>query len=424
MSRHRRGGAYILVLGVAMLVTVIGMAALMTTRLAAREANSSTDWEEAGTLAQAAVEHAISYLNAKVTANPTGWRAAFTSYTPGSGVYAFTQSAGRGTFNWAVKDEVDGNFSNNYVDPFRLYGIGKVGLATRVYSVQIVPAGSPLDVLRCAVHANGNVTQSGVICCGSNAAGYTGPLSSNAKISFTNFVYGNVEAVTTSGANSLVKGTLTTPAAVKTMPSPGVYNLYLNKATVIPWSALSNSIAPGLLSSTYNPYGTTNPDGVYSITVPAAQSLTISSSRIKGTLLISMSGGSLNLTGPILWEPNRTDFPILIINGSGVSVSISGSTTWLSESAVGMDLDGDNLTTHDLPPQYRGLIHIIGSTNTVMVSNNAYIRGLLLTDGALSTSGQTTFVSDSTLYTKPPIGYGLGDQLMIVPGSWVWDSTP
>src|SRR4051812_43364461 len=158
---HRRGGAYILVLGVAMLITVIGMGALMTTRLAARDANSSTDWEEAGTLAQAGVEHAISYLNAKVTASPATWRSAFTSYT--SGAYTFTQSAGRGTFAWVVKDEVDGNFSNNYVDPFRVYGIGKVGLATRVYSVQVVPAGSPLDVLRCGLHAGGDVLTTGNI---------------------------------------------------------------------------------------------------------------------------------------------------------------------------------------------------------------------------------------------------------------------
>jgi hypothetical protein len=413
---NRRGGAYILVLGVAMLVTVIGMGALMTTRLAAREANSATDWEEAGTLAQAAVDHAISYLNAKVTASPAGWRSAFTSYT--TGAYTFTQSAGRGTFNWVVKDEVDANFSNNYQDPFRVYGIGKVGLATRVYSVQVVPAGTALDVLRCGLHANGSVTTAGTITLGS------GPISSNGNTNTGAKITGNVETVTQSGTSTNVSGTLSVGAAVKTMPSSGIYNVYLAKATAIPWSSLTNSITPGLLSSTYNPYGSTNPDGVYSIAVPAGQSFQISSSRIKGTLVISMTGGSFTLTGPIEWDPNRADYPILVLNGSTVTVSIGGSTTWLSESTVGIDLNGNGTTTDDLPPQYRGLMHIIGSGNSVAVAANAYVKGSLVVDGSVTTSGQATFVSDPNLTTRPPIGYGKGDQLMIVPGSWVWDSTP
>jgi hypothetical protein len=406
------------VLGVALLVTVIGMAALMTTRLAAREANSSTDWEEAGVLAQGAVEQGMAYLNAKVTASPAAWRSAFTSYTTGNS-YAFTQSAGRGSFAWAVKDELDGNFSNNYQDPFRLYGIGKVGQSTRVFSVTVVPAGTALDALRCGVHTNGDITTSGNITLGA------GPLSTNGKVNTGAVITGNVECTNQSGSSGNVSGTLTVSSAMaKTMPSAGMYNVYLAKATAIPWTSLSSSIAPGLLSPTYNPYGSPNPDGVYSIAVPAGQSFSISGSRIKGTLVISMTGGTFTLTGPILWEPNRADYPILVFNGSSVSVSIAGSTTWLSESTVGIDLNGNGNTTDDLPPQFRGLMHIIGGGNSVTVNGNAFVKGSLIVDGSMTTSGQSSYISDPTLTTRPPIGYGRGDQLMIVPGSWVWDSTP
>src|SRR5690349_17468631 len=91
--RARRGGAYILVLGVALLVTVIGAGALLATRVSGKEARTYTDWEEAGTLAQSAVEQAIACLNQQIAANPGTWRNAYTSYTSGAAA-AFTQTMG------------------------------------------------------------------------------------------------------------------------------------------------------------------------------------------------------------------------------------------------------------------------------------------------------------------------------------------
>ncbi len=418
--RARRGGAYILVLGVALLVTVIGMGALLTSRLGARQAATASDWEEAGLLAQAAVEDAISNLNGRITASPSTWRNSLTSYVAASGSYAFTQSIGRGTMAWAVKDELDGNFSNNYQDPFRLYGIGKVGQATRVYSVQVVPGGTALDVLRCGAHAAGNVTNNGVVCLGA------GPLSSNAAINALATVWGSIECATHSGAPSNIKGSTNVGMPAKTMPSAGIYNVYLAKATAMSWTSFNaGSSAGACITPTNNPFGSTNPEGIYSLAIPTGQSATMCNMRIKGTMVISMTGGTLNISGPIQWDPTRADYPILIINASNATINITGSTIWLSESTFAIDFNGNGTTTDDLPPQLHGLIHVIGSTNTVNPSGNAYIHGLLLTDGTITTAAsQTTFVSDPNLVTCPPMGYGQGDQLLIVPGSWVWDAVP
>jgi hypothetical protein len=295
-----------------------------------------------------------------------------------------------------------------------------VNQATRVYSVQVVPAGSPLDVLRCGMHANGNVTINGTVIAGN------GPISCNAQMNTGSKVYGNVETKTQSGSSNNVVGTLTTNLT-KTMPSSGLYNLYLSKATAMSWGQVSNPspMSPKLLTSTNDPYGATNAEGIYSISVPNGTStFKIGSCRIKGTLLISMNSGTLTITGPILWEPTRPDYPILIVKGTTVNVVIQGSTTWLSESTIGMDLNGNGTTTDDLPPQYRGVIHVIGSGTSVTVNNNAFIKGLLVTDGALTTSGTATFIADTSLQSRPPMGYGQGDQLMIVPGSWIWDAPP
>jgi hypothetical protein len=76
------------------------------------------------------------------------------------------------------------------------------------------------------------------------------------------------------------------------------------------------------------------------------------------------------------------------------------------------------------PPQYRGLIHVIGSSNTVQVQGNAYIHGTLVTDGKIQTNATATVVQDANLYSNPPYGYAIGNQLTIVPGSWRWDILP
>src|SRR5437773_2595349 len=52
----RRGSVYLLVLGTAMLVTIVGVGALTVARVSARTMAASSDWEEAGVLAVSATE--------------------------------------------------------------------------------------------------------------------------------------------------------------------------------------------------------------------------------------------------------------------------------------------------------------------------------------------------------------------------------
>src|SRR5436190_13629304 len=92
--RRRRGMAYVLVLSITLLVTVLGLGALLSARISGRAAAAGDDWNEGGVLAFSATEHAISYINAAATTSPSGWRSAFTNNQ-----VAFQQSMGRGTFN-------------------------------------------------------------------------------------------------------------------------------------------------------------------------------------------------------------------------------------------------------------------------------------------------------------------------------------
>jgi hypothetical protein len=289
----------------------------------------------------------------------------------------------------------------------------------------VAPGGAPLDLLRCCLQSGGNLTTSGSAVLGA------GPLSCNAQTNTGATIYGSVETNTQSGAVANVKGTLTTGAAkIKTMPSSAVFNLYNASATAFTTSfATGGTIGTCLLTSTSNPYGPTNTNGVYSVNVSgASETLTITNCRIIGTLLVTLGNhGTLNITGPVLWEPARPDYPILIVQcptNNNATINITGSTSWLSEASVGIDLNGNGTITDDLPPQLRGLIHIIGSGNTVAISNNAYLRGNLVADGTVSTTGTDAFISDPNLDTHAPIGYGTGSQLVAAPGTWLWDSPP
>jgi len=412
-------------MGITLIVTVLGLGALTLSRVSGKAVGEGNDWEAAGDLAFAATEHAISYINAAAAASPSTWRAAYTSRQT-----AFTQPMGRGTFSWALKDEVDGNLSADYLRPFRIYGIGVVGSVTRVYSVQVIPAGSPLDVLRTALHSSSTVTLTG------NAQAVNGPISSNSTVSLSGTVNGAIEALATTGGAAGTQ-TITAPAPAKTMPSTTIFSDLSQNATVINYNSLpgGGTIQNCLLSSASNPYGTPNPNGIYYIALPGNQTLTITNCRIVGTLLISApSADKVNIQGPVEWEAGSAGYPILIVSGSNCQVTIAGNPTWLSESQAGVNFDppgtpyqgqSDNDMADDYPPQYRGIIHVMGgSSSSVQLNANAYIWGTLIADCPVKTTAQCTLVQNPAIYANPPLGYATGNAMAEVPGSWRWDTLP
>jgi hypothetical protein len=386
-----------MVLGMAMLITVIGVGALMASRVTTRSVGVNVDWEEAGSLAFSACEHAIARLNGDAAANPTTWRNNYTS-----GAVAFTGSFGRGTIKWVLIDEVDGNFSNDYGDSIRLYGVGVVGTTKRVYSVQLQAGGDGLDALRCAFHSSGGLklTDSTVV--------LGGPVSTNGDINNADKQVG--------GTGNETAGSGGTTAPAKPMPQPGVFNLYKAKATTIATSnASGGTLAPGTLSATSNPYGAANPDGIYYLRLPDGISkLTIASCHIKGTLLIENAAGntsqSLTISAPAFWEPNSTGYATLITKGID-SISVNGSQSAFNDGST------------DYFSEVRGLFHTIGSTD-VQFKDKMFLRGCWIADGVISTSTAMGVLATPSLKTTPPMGYNMGNKLTPVGGTWKWDAPP
>ena len=128
----RRGSVYLIVLSVSMIVLVIGLSGLMVSRIEQRSASAVSDMTHARLHALAAVEIGM-YL---IEANPLSWRESFKA-----GVLPTDMPLGNGTLTLEAADPVDGDLTNNTVDPVLFTGIGIEGGARHKLQVTITFAG-------------------------------------------------------------------------------------------------------------------------------------------------------------------------------------------------------------------------------------------------------------------------------------------
>ena len=142
-TTRRRGSIYLLVLGMAVIITIIGLGALAVSRVQARSTSSSQDWSKAQSLAFSAVEHALVQIDRTAT-----WRSVYNGQT-------IQNSLGQGTFTWRIVDEADGDLTNDPITPVTIFATGTVGDASYSLRVHIT---MPLVQMVSGVSALGNVT--------------------------------------------------------------------------------------------------------------------------------------------------------------------------------------------------------------------------------------------------------------------------
>lgn len=125
-ATHRRtGSAYLLVLGVAMLVTIIGLSSLLVGRLRLRVAALNNSAIQADCAATSVIELAL----LRITNDPS-WRTTYTHDT-----WTADETIGDITFSFKLVDEWDGDLATGMADPARLLGKATVGDVVRIYSV-------------------------------------------------------------------------------------------------------------------------------------------------------------------------------------------------------------------------------------------------------------------------------------------------
>ena len=287
---------------------------LINNRIQARSTAQSSDSLFAETLAESAVDYAIVALNANAA-----WR---TTYV--NNVESPTVALNGGTISFKLIDEISGNLTTTTTNPVRIYGIGRYGTATRVYSVR-VEGKNALTCLNAAIMVGGNLAESNASSI--QASGFI--VATNAKFigntsGGASTVNANVEAVSTITPNSAsISGTSTAGVAARLMPVSTVISTYVAMGTPIVYSSIPSGIIQNVvISPASNPYSSTalNLKGIYVIDC-GGSNLEITHCRIVGTLVILNPGSSSSIgagTGSadqINWVPAVSSYPCLLVSG-------------------------------------------------------------------------------------------------------------
>lgn len=429
-AKPRRATGYVLVLGAAMLLTVIGYAAIVLARTNTRMVVGTNDWAEAGVLAIAAAENAPI-----VIADKSDWRTALTS-----GTEFGTQNLGRGTCSIVLVDEDDGDFTTHEYGPIRAYGVGRVGEAVRVRSVLLErDASTPLGCLERALltdegqwWAQTDWTVSGSIHCNSTIVVYGAAV-----------IHGDVEAVESIGTylGGSIDGTETEGVAARAFPDKtSVFEYYVANGTEIPVGSLTSyygtpSITDAVLTPTYNPFtGELNEQGIYVIDCEG-QAIGIRNSRIVATLVLlntpdDDSPTNSKVSGVVNWIPAQPNFPALLADGD-MTFAFDG-TSQMDEAVLGINLNpigslAVGLQNDTLDDTYPSIITGIVYVREVMrfESGSSAFQGVLMSAGGNSdaSGAKASIVYDDRYYRDPPPGFGAGPYQPVA-GTWRWDTLP
>ena len=134
----RRGTAYVMVLVVSMIVTIVGVTSITLARIQTRQSVQVNDWAEAQVLAASGIEQTLCILNAN-----EDWRKIYTQ-----GAVAQTHNLGNGTYKWRLYDNVDGDFTDNPTDAMTLQVIATVNETNYRLSVDLAPTADNITLVK------------------------------------------------------------------------------------------------------------------------------------------------------------------------------------------------------------------------------------------------------------------------------------
>ena len=401
---RRAGSVYLHVLASSLLITIVGLASVLAARIQLRSSRLTRDCCEARACAVSALELGIFY----VTQDPN-WRT-----TRPNGTWVLDEPLGAGRFTLEGIDPGDGVLSDSKYEPLVLTGRGRKGLAEHQAEVTMVPIIEPLDALNTCLHASGLIH----VFAGKQIVAIEAPVSTNGQLDNDGVLDGDAEAQTADHIGTIT-GTLTVPAPGKRMPDAAVIAAYISRATAVPYVT---TIDRAVLAPGCNPWGPTDPNGLYYIDTSGAD-LDIINSRIHGTLIVKTGGGTLTMDDVVFLQNYRADFPVLLVDGNVVvryqslGATLSEAVTGANYTPTGAPYEG--VTDADLldeyPGEIRGLVHIKGSLS---LQGSARIRGVVICDGPVYGEGANTIVHNAGLYTSPPDGYTYVDGMRLAPRSW------
>ena len=424
-SRHpargratRRGGAYVVVLAITVIVALMGLGSIIAGRVRLRTAQIGNQAADARLYAQTGTEAARLWVS-----QDPDWRKNY----PGTR-FGLNQpfNLEGGSFTVELEDPLDNNLTNRPHDVAALTATGVKGGARQIVQVRLKAKPTPLPALAFALHAD----VPGRVNSGNTISVATSAVSTNTNVQNDGTITGDVEIPASAmSPQGTVTGAVRALSKTKAFPPRSVIDMYAALGTPInPGTTIANRV----IAPNYNvwPGGGSNPDGVY--VIRSSSDMTIRNSRIEGTLVIICPGRTVTFEGNfLLHTAPRGDYPVLIIDGNAVFAY--DSSTPLQETLLGTnfnpdgapypgavpdDLLGDLLDSY--PSEIQGLVHVTG---TVTFTNTAKIKGALLAESPLTLNavqfqGTNTIEYDRALFTNPPQGYTESVKMVVEPNSW------
>lgn len=411
LSRRARGSAYLLVLGASILLVVAGTGAIYAAGIRRASAELNIESWRARLAAEGGIDAALEAIR-----TDSNWR---TTYRNGTAFASLpmTGAAARVT----LADPLDGDISNNIADSVQVLSQGTSGRAQSKLQVTLSTrsvAYSSLDVAMCSggiqTHTGTTIANGQTI--GSNLA-ITATLAS---------ISGRVES-TVSVLGLIFTGTTASLVPARTLPGADAFTYYTTVgssagSTTLPLVGGKRALTRQLVSPGSAPLmmsGSTQ--GIYVIDCQG-NDVTISNSRIVGTIVLLNTGAGSKVTGAINWTPSVANYPCLLVSGP-MTIDIDQANGLSEAGTPGVNFNpastpylgaSDSDTTDSYPTEIKGLIYIAGS---LTLGGNPKITGNLIVRDSITSTGSLTLVYDATWRDSPPPGFAT-TSVMISPGSW------
>ncbi|MCC6661169.1 MAG: hypothetical protein IT437_09815 [Phycisphaerales bacterium] len=406
-----RGGIYIAVLGAAMLVTILGMAAMAAVAVERITVEVTADVASARCAAESGVDLAMLTIK-----NQSTWRTA-----RANGTWFSDVAIGGAKVSVEVTDPLDADLSNRDTDTILVKATAVRGQARHITQVSLQIQGDPADALKMAMHTPGNFHVDGAAVLAVSGA----PVSTNGTFANDGTVKGSLECAALLPLGT-VSGTVTLLAPAKAVPN-GIVVLYASLAS--PFSA-SGIFEDQLLTpvACTAPGGAVNSAGVYLLS--ATGDVTIRNIRLWGTLVIRSNGNRVRIENSELLQRYRPDYPVLVIDGDA---EIALDSAVLTEGARNMNPPGspyqsitDIDTSDTYPSQIDGLVYATGKLTIVGPTKitGAVMAGSTALSNAILIQGSPEVAWDPGLLAAPPLGFMQNARMTIIPGSWAQATAP
>jgi len=392
-SPRRRGSAYVAILGVSLMLSVVGFSALIGVRVDRRATQAGSDFTQARLLAQSAIEMGIHHVG-----KDQAWRSARPN-----GTWESNRALTTGTYTLAGVDPNDGVLNNSNFDPLVLTGTGLAGVAAYKLSATLVAQEPPLGCLEVPLHAGNDLTFNSATVTADAAT--SANRSVDASNSTINAAVETVSTITGSTYNS----TISPGGKPKSMPGGTVFDYYVTNGTPINYASIPGGrIENVVLSPSSNPYGAgTNANGIYVVSC-AGSKITIQDARIFGTLVLLDVKGDSSVTKSVSWQPAVANYPSLLVRGK---FNFDLDAIALDESILGVNLNPpgaaykgvtNTTRTDTYPSKLEGLFY---ASSDVTVSKALTLKGVLVGGNNIAVNNAVTLTYDETFKTNPPPGF-------------------